>query len=94
VACRLRAAEGGSDGKVKLKWRQGSVVGGRRGGKLPFYGPSLWRSGDGAQGHLEEGSVDRCGGIGAWHSSGWHRDASGHDCSHGGMCISGDQLLQ
>jgi hypothetical protein len=52
------------------------VVDGRRGGKLPFYGPSPWRSGDGAQGHLEEGSVDRCGGIGTWHSSGWHRDAS------------------
>jgi hypothetical protein len=50
------------------------VVDGRRGGKLPFYGPSP--CGDDAQGHLEEGSVDRCGGIGAWHSSGWHRDAS------------------
>jgi hypothetical protein len=77
------------------------VMDGRQRGKLPFYGLSPWRSGDGAQGHLEEGSVDRCGGIGAWHVvlargtvvAGIEMPQR-RDCSHGGMCRSGVQLLQ
>jgi hypothetical protein len=95
VACRLRAAEGrGSDGKVKLKWRQGSVVDRRRGGGFLFMGrhrgavamvlKATWR-----RGRLIDAVVLARGTVVAVIEM-----PRRCDCSHGGMCRSSDQLLQ